>query len=304
MFSPFLNSRYIIDMQLIPKAPIHIGAGGDGTFKTIVLMSVRGTKVPIIPAESLKGALRSITTRIAKSSSYPYVLWKYFDVNNIVKSHKKDQHKYFVEDLRNKLSGELREKDLRDLLENTGLFSKMQVKTMVDELSYADALEILASMACPICQLFGSRHVAGKLLIEDAVIEGDLKKLKIETQTCIAISRKTRTAEEGRLFMVQFLDSANNVRFRTKIVADNIEKGGMDANLLARLLIFLRERGLALGGCKSKGFGLFDIKVDLYRMDFAKPSSKDDVEVIMKNVDALLMKNVSKIRPEDLLEIA
>lgn len=300
MLSPFLNSRYVIDIHLTPKAPIHIGSGADGHLKTIVLMKVGGVRVPIIPAESLKGALRSIATRIAKSSKYSSTLWGYFNVEEIVKSHKKDSHEDFVNSLHKKLSEELGDEYLQTILKSTGLFSNAQIRTMVDELTYAETLEILASIACPICQLFGSRHLAGKLLVEDGVVEGDPAKLRIEVQAHVAISRKTRTAEEGRLFMVQFINPIGDVKFKTRIIADNVEKGRADAKLLATLLTFLRERGLMLGGCRSKGFGLFDVEVNVYRMEFAKPLSKDDVETIMKNVDALSMRNVSKVLPEEI----
>ncbi|MEM1915289.1 MAG: RAMP superfamily CRISPR-associated protein [Candidatus Nezhaarchaeales archaeon] len=287
-------------MRLIPKAPIHIGAGSNGTFKTMVLMRKDGVRVPIIPAESLKGALRSIATRIAKSSSYSRVLWNYFDVDEIVKSHRKDRHEDFVKNLQVKLSEELGDEHLRKILEATGLFSSMYIEAMIKELAYTEVLEILSSIVCPICRLFGSRHVAGKLLIEDAILEGDPRKFKIETRTHVSISRTTRTCEEGRLFVVEFLSPEGDVKFKTKIIADNIERGEMDAKLLAALLTFLKEKGLTLGGCKSRGFGSFDVEVEIYKMNLERPLSKDDVMTIMRNVDALLMRNVSKIAPEEL----
>lgn len=265
-------------------------------FRDVVVVSVDGVKLPIIPAESIKGVLRSLATRIARSMKFSEKAWGKLDVDSIVASHVKDRHPNYVKELEG-LGGDY----VDELLRSCGAFSEEQVRAIRRELTVRNVLEMLVSLACPICQLFGAPHVAGKLLLYDAVPSLSPPSIRIGSQTSVAISRKTRIAEEGRLFTVRFVAPADALSFRTRMIVDNVERGKSDAKLLAKTLAYISRQGLRLGGGKSRGFGSLDVEVQVYRMPFTHPSSKDDVEAIRRNVEALLMKNVEKVGIEDLL---
>jgi CRISPR/Cas system CSM-associated protein Csm3 (group 7 of RAMP superfamily) len=117
-------------------------------------------------------------------------------------------------------------------------------------------VELYLSIHCPICRLFGSRHIAGKLLFHDGIPTAEAH---LSTYTGISINRETRTIEKGRLFKIQYIVPTDNLCFRTVIIADNI-KGTPEAKLLALLLESIINEGLKLGGLRSRGFGLMELE--------------------------------------------
>ena len=99
MLHAFLESRAIMSLYLKPETFIHPGAGQDGIVSITTRFTVDGTRTPIIPAESLKGALRSLASILAKHIDFGDPL-----VNEIVKTlHSKDRHLPKDVDKRNKV---------------------------------------------------------------------------------------------------------------------------------------------------------------------------------------------------------
>jgi len=285
-----LRSRYVINMKMIPKSPIHIGAGEEGFMKSIVFINVSGTPLPIIPAESVKGVLRSIAARIARSMKFNTTMYG-LNIDDIVKNHKKDIHTDYI----NKLLSENRREDLtgkiKEILKDINL-SEKHINNIVEELGLKEALELAVSLLCPICLLFGSRHYSGKILITDAIpvnLDGNPTSPKIETQTCTSISRKCRTAETGRLYTVQYI-VPDNIAYKSRIIIDNVVKGDIEAKLLENLLKYISEYGVIIGGLKSRGFGDMKIDMEILRMKLTKPKDKNDLNTIINNIKALLVK--------------
>lgn len=274
-----LHSRYIISLHFYPQSPLHVGAGVDLFLSRVVLMDVGGAELPVIPAESIKGVLRSLAIRIARTATFG--LKKHdglVDVDEVVKKHGKDTHNV-------KLQADMVEKALLKL----GIFTERQLRELSDD----EKKELLVSLYCPICLLFGSPHQAGKLLFTDAIPvneEGKIVYPKLETQTCTSISRKTRTAEAKRLFTVQYVVPEEGISFRSKIIAENLRSGEPDAKLFATVLRYITERGIILGGMKSRGFGQMKVKAEVIKMRLQKPAGRDDERTILQNVKALLLK--------------
>ncbi|MEM1546488.1 MAG: RAMP superfamily CRISPR-associated protein [Candidatus Methanomethylicia archaeon] len=285
-----LNSRYIINMRINPISPIHIGAGEEGFVKGIVSMKISGITLPIIPAESIKGILRSMATRIANSIRFNKVMYD-FNIDEIVKSHDKDVHTGYLEKTLKESSGEELRRRIWKTLSSIGLSDK-QISKFIDEVGSREALELSLSLLCPICLLFGSRHYAGKILITDAIPvdqNGEIAKPEIETRTCVSISRRYRVAEPEKLYTIQYI-TPRNISFKSKMIIDNVMKGDTEAKLLAYLLKHISENEVVIGGLKSRGFGFVKIDSEIMKMKLTKPKNISDLGTIMSNIKALLMR--------------
>jgi len=264
-----LEQRYIIDLKLITKSRLHVGAYQEGIQKRIVWLNVNGKLLPVIPAESLKGSLRKLASKIAKNLDFGDQ-----EVNEVVKYHAEDKHS--IEKNNVKLypkfieadNGEL-EKDRKKELEK--IFSEEQLR----ELSKDAQKELYLSLKCPICKLFGSQRLTGKMIFSDAIL---IDEPRIDIYTSTSISRKTKTVEGERLFSLESLEP--NLRFQAKVIVDNVMRGSDEALLLSKLFEYiLKLGGFQIGGAKSRGFGQVAISEDskVYMYAFKKPSTNEEV---------------------------
>jgi len=283
-----LVSRYIIDLSLKPEAPIHIGSGEELIIKSIVMMKIDERYIPIIPAESIKGVIRAIATRIAKNMKFNTKAYGIFDVDEIVKSHRKDGHPEFVKKFEN-----ITNDDLKKLLLKLNLFDEEYINRLINELGVSEIMELATSLSCPICLLFGAKHFAGKSLLSDAIPmnqNGEITRPKIETKTEIAIQRNTQTVKKGRLYIIQYIVPSKNIHFKAKMIIDNVVNGTPEAKLLLKLLKYINAKGLFIGGMKSKGYGKMKVDIKITKLNFKKPKNKNDTETILGNIKALLLK--------------
>jgi CRISPR/Cas system CSM-associated protein Csm3 (group 7 of RAMP superfamily) len=264
-----LEQRYIIDLKLITKSRLHVGAYQEGIQKRIVWLNVNGKLLPVIPAESLKGSFRKLATKIAKNLDFGDQ-----EVNEVVKYHREDKHS--IEKNNVKLypkfieadDGELK-KDRKKELEI--IFSEEQL----GELSKDAQKELYLSLKCPICKLFGSQRLTGKMIFSDAIL---IDEPRIDIYTSTSISRETKTVEEERLFSLESLES--NLRFEAKVIVDNVMRGSDEALLLSKLFEYiLKLGGFQIGGAKSRGFGQVAISEDskVYIHAFKKPKTNEEV---------------------------
>jgi CRISPR/Cas system CSM-associated protein Csm3 (group 7 of RAMP superfamily) len=264
-----LEQRYIIDLKLITKSRLHVGAYQEGIQKRIVWLNVNGKLLPVIPAESLKGSLRKLASKIAKNLDFSDQ-----EVNEVVKYHREDKHS--IEKNNVKLypkfieadTGELK-KDRKKELER--IFSEEQLR----ELSKDAQKELYLSLKCPVCKLFGSQRLTGKMIFSDAIL---IDEPRIDIYTSTSISRKTKTVEGERLFSLESLEP--NLRFQAKVIIDNVMRGSDEAVLLSKLFEYiLKLGGFQIGGAKSRGFGQVAISEDsnVYMYAFKKPSTNEEV---------------------------
>ncbi len=265
-----LVSRAIFKLFLKPETPLHVGNGQEGALKQIVRLRVGDDLVPIIPSNSFKGALRSLATYLAKSMQF-----KSSEVDEVVRFHRKDEH----------LPSKIDEKYLSAASE---LASKLYAEDQLNELSESDKMEIYFSMNCPICLLFGSRKLAGKLLFYDLI---PIVKPKVTTYTSTSMSRKIGVVEGERLFSAEMIPPQEGLYFETRVVIDNLDNGSSEARLFAKVLEYILTNGLYVGGLKSKGFGLLTLDEENSRALILKlnPDPESDAAV-KENIYALLLK--------------
>jgi hypothetical protein len=56
------------------------------------------------------------------------------------------------------------------------------------------------------------------------------------------------------------------------------------------LLKYISEHGIIIGGLKSRGFGHMKVDMEILRMKLTKPKDKNDLNTIINNIKALLVK--------------
>ena len=72
----------------------------------------------------------------------------------------------------------------------------------LNELSERDIVERYPSYRCPVCRLFGSRHLAGEILMVDSFVND---RVHIEEYTSTSLARDTRKVMEERLYKIQYV---------------------------------------------------------------------------------------------------
>ncbi|MEM3870673.1 MAG: RAMP superfamily CRISPR-associated protein [Candidatus Korarchaeum sp.] len=238
-----LESRYILDLSFKLESPLHIGCRVEGFTKLPLQFSVGGRRVPIVPAESLKGVLRNLASSLFSVALPQCELARY---------HRKDSH--------------VREENLEELRQKYYELAKEELKRIFPEESVRDLdegvvqlLEYYLTLRCPVCRLFGGKGVSAKLLISDGLPEG---RVELFRYASTAIDRKTRIAAENRLFEVVSVKPDDGLRYRFRIIVDNVKKGSDDAILLSLLLDFVRRFGISVGGLKSRGYGRLALDED------------------------------------------
>lgn len=288
-----LENRTLMELYLKPLTPIHVGAGGVGEItKNILHFTVGNSLLPIIPAESIKGVLRTEASRIAKRMSFTQQR-----ANEAVKLHSKAEHQFGKEEK------DARLKEAADFIANLGVFESEQI----EELKEAEGaiLELYASYHCPICRLFGSKYFAAKLLFTDAIPTAAKSQqptaadyLRLNTYTSTAINRKTRTVDETKLFRTQYIEPNSNLRFCLKIIADNILTGD-EAKLLANILEYITTKvggqavGIHIGGSKSRGFGLLEVDEESSAVKVVRFFTSPSKEEKLRNINRLIFKEGS-----------
>jgi CRISPR/Cas system CSM-associated protein Csm3 (group 7 of RAMP superfamily) len=275
-----VDERFVLDLslKLDSTSPLHIGAGSEGTNKVILRFRVNGKEIPIIPAESLKGTLRSLASSISK---------QLLPDNLAIKYHDKDKHvkiETIGKDEQRKIK-ELYFEKAKEVLE------KIMPKDYIEEISTSDYLRLIEyyfALNCPVCRLFGAQGIAGKLTFSDGVPQ---TSPKLFTYTSTSINRKTRIVEKEKLFTITAVEPDKNLRFRFKIIGDNIYKGSEEAKLLSALLQWLLKFDIQVGGLKSYGYGRLSLDKNESTVKLLKFNANiQGTEDILNNVRALLLK--------------
>lgn len=104
--------------------------------------------------------------------------------------------------------------------------------------------------SCPICRLFGSSAMRGRLAIRDAYLRPGTPAPTPETRDGVGIDRVTGGSSRGAKFDFQVITSGI---FDTEIVVDNFETWQL--GLLAYLLRDLADGIVQIGSGKSRGLG-------------------------------------------------
>lgn len=263
-----LDSRLIVKLVLEMENPLHIGVGEtvlERHRKLLKIKLINGMEVPIIPSSSIKGALRSISERIAKNMMFKDVI-----KNDAVKLHvekaeithdkSNELFEEYVKNIIEKLKIDKKHEmvALTDLPEDkiSELISKFElggIKGLIEE-GFIKYFDLYLAMNCPICRLYGAPRLAGKMKLSDAL---PLKNIETKFRTHTSIDRKSMTVKEHYLYTLELLEPITN--FQLELICDNVMPGESDAKLLAATLDYIKKLGLQLGGRKSIGLGLMRI---------------------------------------------
>lgn len=283
-----VRTRMVLNLVFDVKTPIHIGYGQEGQLKKIVMLRYGSDYVPLIPCESLKGALRSLASKIAKSMNFSGI------TRTAVELHNKDTHIPSREEEKGEVLKFLGDAE-KWLSENVNL-SKRQVKELPD----MKKIDLYLASNCPICTLFGSPGFSSKMNLYDAIPNGSWRIL---TLTSTSISRKTKTVEEKRLYSYQLVAPSPNLTYNSKAIIDNLQFESYDGKLFINLLKYLGKYGIQVGGLKSKGYGhiVLNTESSTYKFVDFNLSPKNDDE-IRKNVELLLMKDLDEVSVAELLK--
>jgi CRISPR/Cas system CSM-associated protein Csm3 (group 7 of RAMP superfamily) len=276
-----VSERFILDLSLKLEAgsPLHVGAGSEGVNKMLLKFVVNGETLPIIPAESLKGVLRSLASSLSK---------QVLPDNWALKYHVKDRHV--------KREG-LEEDERRKIIESylgkaEEALGNVLPKDFIKEMAEGDKLQLIEyyfALNCPVCKLFGAQGVSGKLTLSDGIPN---ISPRFFTYTSTSINRKTRIVEEDRLFSITAVKPDNELRYRVRIIGDNVYKGSEEAKTLSALLQWMLRFGLQIGGLKSYGYGALFIDENestVKLLKFVEDTRSD--EALLNNVRTLLLKD-------------
>ena len=285
-----ISNRALINLSFSMDSPLHLGAETEGTIKKVLLFKTRGRRTPIVPSESIKGVLRYMATSIAKS-----INWANEIERKVVESHCKDEHPG--------VQG-LNEGEIDNLIKK--VFGSREI-----ELTDKEKRELYLSLNCPICRIFGSKEISGKLNITDGIIisRDQLenqewawirqlipKELGIRTYNSVSINRDTLTKEEERLFSLEYIEPMDDHLLNFRLVVDNILPRESDSILFSRLLRMVSDLGLWIGGAKSRGYGKLTLEDELSKvllMDFREAKEAKQLFRILS------LKDVVKLNIEE-----
>ncbi len=106
---------------------------------------------------------------------------------------------------------------------------------------------------CPICKLYGTQGLAGKIIIHAAITKNPIKKLYIQPN--ININMKTKTTKQGALSFHEAIPP--NTLFKTKIIINN--PTDTEKMLINKLLNNIENVGIQIGKRKTVGYGQIKI---------------------------------------------
>lgn len=112
---------------------------------------------------------------------------------------------------------------------------------------------------CIICQIFGGPTVASHIVVANAM---PINNYRVETRTCVSISRITGGQFPGRLYDVEYI--APNGCFKWEVIVlgyDLVEDGGDAVEIINYLFKKFTTQGMWIGGRKSIGHGLVKMEI-------------------------------------------
>ena len=228
------RGRLRLEGCLTTRAGLHIGAGDSGDPLGTDLRVVRNaTGDPYIPGSSLKGVIRSAAEALFRSSPSQEDKRQIWSCN--VFSDPCVPHEFLKKE---------REKLQRDVQNK-----KLEEKALESTLA-----ETVWKKSCPICRLFGSLALAGRVRFPDLPLSTEIGPLEIRNG--VAIDRDKELAVGRMLFDYEAVPPGTS--FDLTVIVDN----PVDAEIGLLLYLFdeLHQGHLSLGGKTSRGLGLVEVE--------------------------------------------
>jgi len=257
-----------IEIDLAVYSPLHIGLGEKGEpLLRVLRINIPGRGyIPIIPFSTIRGALRRVTEKLAKSSPDTYSRYKDEKYAILAHSTQPDQgikapsHPPKEGD-NERLFKELFEVDMEDVLDELG-FTNDKITQLMEVIKRSEyennlvkeAISSALAFFCPICRIYGTLSFAGRLMVSDAIPVGGVIT---DFLTRVGIRRDTGTAVEGALFSLEYV--VPGTEYKLLLIAKNLPTE-TDEKLLLATLNYVKKHGLQLGASKSTGMGVVEIK--------------------------------------------
>jgi len=241
------EAKFIGRLVFVARTPLHVG--GEREANVLYALRLRSRGALLIPASTWKGALRFLAERLAPTMQMEELERLALEKVTLSRSPRESTSKLlgdFEKALKGEDAGPFRHEDVRRVLEEVGydLARLEDVQgALIDYLSHH----------CPVGRLFGNRVRAASLRPLDTLLP-----LRVQSRYGVGIDRKTGTAMEGALYRVE--TSLARVEVPMVLVGEVERRGSTPSRLLASLLEAVAEVGLAVGGRKSAGLGLLELK--------------------------------------------
>ena len=229
--------RLCLEGQLITRTGLHIGAGGSGDPIGTDLPVVRdGLGRPMIPGSSLKGVMRSAAEALLRYFPRPGA------------GH--------VRPRSTPHSGAAIWSARPPALTNEWLNKERQ---RLPDRPPAGSLRKSAEKAwrhsCPVCRLFGSMAMAGRVRFPDLLL-ADGQAPMMEVRNGVGIDRDKGQAAHSVLY--DFEAVPPQTRFELSVIVDNYDD--FEIGLLLYLFDELHRGSLSLGGKSTRGLGQVSIE--------------------------------------------
>ncbi|MEM1625582.1 MAG: RAMP superfamily CRISPR-associated protein [Thermosphaera sp.] len=176
-----------------------------------------------------------------------------------------------------------------------------QLKEVFKGRRFEDLKSLLKEKLCIICKLYGTGGYASHVAIHDAYPIGEVP---INVKVGIAIGRRSGSVKN--LYTLEFVPPG--VRFRGKLTLTNAPNYALG---LVSYVLEMVNAGIArIGGFKSRGFGVFDVKPvkvegyvlsdgslrDLKEVEVFEALDEYDVDVDVSDVKNDPLKFISKFK--------
>jgi CRISPR-associated RAMP protein (TIGR02581 family) len=282
-FAQFYNRLHLTG-ALVLDTGIRIGAGSEDSILGADISVVRDAWArPFIPGSSLKGILRAEVERLARTIA--------------LRSPKDADGQQLVWaclnplDMRQGLcvSATRKEELAKDATRSDGL---------VDENKFTKSI---AQESCPVCRLFGSPWLAGKLRVRDLPIDEKTWAGRVEVRDGVGIRRDTHTAAKNVLYSHEVVPAG--AHFKIQILIENANDVELGLAMLG--LRELQQGRLSIGGTSSRGLGR--IRLEPWEtIEFVNGADTDGLldylangkgkELVQDDLDQYIIDLVNKLR--------
>lgn len=264
-----LKKLIVIEGEAINETPIRVGKGRDELGEVDLPVVRRSDGVPIIPASSLKGSMRSLAESLARSSGY-WVCDTFSTIydcsfRSCLASYAADEISRaiivgssdlgdVVEVIRDKAHECARSfiKDQETMSSLKRLLDGIRSLEDIDPEKKREVFERLFR-PCIVCRIFGNQSLASHLRVFDIEpLDGDIITM---VRPRVAIDRFRRASRHGALFEYEYIPPG--YRWKFKLEAKNLD--GEELKLFKRVLEAFVNGFIGIGGMRSVGHGILKL---------------------------------------------
>lgn len=240
------EAKFVGKLMFTALTPIHIGSQREAN--VLYALRLRSLDGLLIPASTWKGLLRSLAERLATTIQMETL--ERLALERITLS---PEPRRSIEDLLDDFRRALRG-------ESAGPFDSGDVRHVLLEIGYGElsrledekgALVEYLSYYCPVGRLFGNQVRAANIRFLDTLLPP-----RVQSRYGVGINRKTGRIEEHVLYRIETSEGGIEVPL---VILGEVERG-TPSKLLASTLEVIRKVGLSVGGRKSAGLGLLELR--------------------------------------------